>query len=58
MTHDGRFVYATFDAGTSGTGGVAVVDVHTRTVVDTWSFPATGRPHGIWYSTKKVKKIE
>jgi outer membrane protein assembly factor BamB len=56
MTHDGRFVYATFDAGPTGTGGVAVVDVHTRSVVDTWTFPAAGRPHGIWYSTRKVQR--
>ena len=57
MTHDGRFVYATFDAGASGTGGVAVVDVHTRSVVDTWTFPTTGRPHGIWYSTRKAPRM-
>ena len=57
MTHDGRFVYATFDAGANGTGGVAVVHVRTRTVVDTWTFPTTGRPHGIWYSTRKVKPV-
>ena len=42
MTRDGRHVYATFDAGTTGTGGVAVVDVRTRTVVDTWVYPAPG----------------
>ena len=57
MTHDGRFVYATFDAGIMGTGGVAVVDVHTRTVVDTWAFPTPGRPHGIWYSTRKAPRL-
>jgi hypothetical protein len=55
MTHDGRFVYATFDAGPSGTGGVAVVDVRARTVVDTWVYPGIGRPHGIWYSTRKAE---
>ena len=55
MTRDGRHVYATFDAGTTGTGGVAVVDVRTRKVVDTWVYPGTGRPHGIWYSRKKVR---
>jgi DNA-binding beta-propeller fold protein YncE len=52
MTPDGRYVYATFDAGTSGTGGVAVVHVPTRTVVATWPYPGTGRPHGIWYSSR------
>ena len=33
----------------NGTGGVAVVNVRTRMVVDTWDYPGTGRPHGIWY---------
>jgi YVTN family beta-propeller protein len=55
ITSDGRYVYATFDAGTGGTGGVAVVDVRRRTVVDTWMYPGTGRPHGIWYSRKKPR---
>jgi DNA-binding beta-propeller fold protein YncE len=55
MTPDGRFVYATFDAGATGAGGVAVVDVRARTVVDTWAYPGTGRPHGIWYTTRKAK---
>jgi hypothetical protein len=54
MTPDGRHVYATFDAGTGKTGGVAVVDVRTRTVVDEWAYPGLGRPHGIWYSRKKL----
>jgi DNA-binding beta-propeller fold protein YncE len=52
MTAGGRYVYATFDAGTGGTGGVAVVDVHRRKVVASWAYPGTGRPHGIWYSRK------
>ena len=55
ITKDGRHVYATFDAGTGGTGGVAVVDVRTRTVVATWAYPGTGRPHGIWYSKKELR---
>lgn len=55
MTSDGRYVYATFDRGMNGTGGVAVVNVRTRMVVDTWDYPGTGRPHGIWYSRKKLK---
>jgi hypothetical protein len=54
-TRDGRHVYATFDAGTAGTGGVAVVDVRKRKVVATWAYPGTGRPHGIWYSRKKLR---
>jgi YVTN family beta-propeller protein len=52
MTRNGHHVFATFDAGTGGTGGVAVVDVRTREVVSTWAYPGTGRPHGIWYSRK------
>ena len=56
MTPDGRYVYATFDAGITGTGGVAVVHVPTRTVVATWPYPGTGRPHGVWYSASKLSK--
>ena len=52
ISDDGRFVYATFDAGLNGTGGVAVIDVRRRRVVDTWDYPGTGRPHGIWYPRK------
>jgi YVTN family beta-propeller protein len=53
MSKDGRFVYATFDRTASGTGGVAVVDVQGRSLVDTWAYPGVGRPHGIaWTSTK------
>jgi DNA-binding beta-propeller fold protein YncE len=53
MSKDGRFVYATFDRGVTGTGGVAVVDVGQRSVVDTWAYPGIGRTHGIgWTSTK------
>jgi DNA-binding beta-propeller fold protein YncE len=55
IANNGRHVYATFDAGVSGIGGVAVIDVRTQTVVDTWAYPGTGRPHGIWYSRKKLK---
>jgi hypothetical protein len=55
ITSDGRHVYATFDAGASGTGGVVVVDVRRREVVATWPYPDTGRPHGVWYSRKKLR---
>jgi YVTN family beta-propeller protein len=55
MTQDGRYVYATFDAGAAGTGGVTVVDTRTRQVVATWAYPGTGRPHGIWYSKTKLR---
>jgi YVTN family beta-propeller protein len=56
MTNDGQYVYATFDGGVTGTGGVAVVDVRTRDVVNGWAYPGQGRPHGIWYSRKKVRQ--
>ncbi len=55
MTNDGQYVYATFDAGASGQGGVAVIRVSTREVVDVWAYPGTGRPHGIWFSRKKLR---
>jgi YVTN family beta-propeller protein len=55
MTNNGRYVYATFDAQPAGIGGVAVVDVRSRTVVATWPYPGTGRPHGIWYSRTKPR---
>jgi DNA-binding beta-propeller fold protein YncE len=56
MTPDGRYVYATFDAGTTGKGGVAVIHVPTRRVVATWPYPDTGRPHGIWYTETRVDR--
>ncbi len=55
ITDDGRYVYATFDAGPAGTGGVAVVDVFRRTLLRTWMYPASGRVHGIAYSRKKAR---
>jgi DNA-binding beta-propeller fold protein YncE len=57
MTPDGEYVYATFDYGPGNPtpGGVAVVHVPTRTVVSTWTYPGTGRPHGVWYSSRKAK---
>jgi DNA-binding beta-propeller fold protein YncE len=53
ISRNGRFVYATFDATAAGQGGVAVVDVRSRTVVATWEYPGGGRPHGIWHSSLK-----
>jgi DNA-binding beta-propeller fold protein YncE len=50
MTPNGHYVFATYDKGASGTGGVVVVDVRTQQIVNSWEFPGTGRPHGIWYS--------
>ena len=55
MSDDGRYVYATFDSGATGTGGVAVVDVGDRRVIATWTYPGTGRPHVIWYSGRKAQ---
>jgi DNA-binding beta-propeller fold protein YncE len=52
ISDDGRYVYATYDAAAGGRGGVAVVDVRTRSVVRTWEYPGIGRPHGVWYSRK------
>jgi YVTN family beta-propeller protein len=54
MSDDGRFVYATFDALAAGTGGVAVLDADSGKLVDTWAYPTTGRPHGIWYSKTRL----
>jgi YVTN family beta-propeller protein len=47
MSRNGRLVYATFDRGATGFGGVAVVDIRRRTVIDTWDYPAAGRLHGV-----------
>jgi DNA-binding beta-propeller fold protein YncE len=55
MTPNGHYVFATYDYGTSGTGGVVVIDVRTRQIVNRWEFPGTGRPHGIWYSRKATR---
>ena len=55
MSGNGHYVFATFDNLAAGTGGVAVVDVRTRTVVRDWQYPGTGRPHGIWHSRKKPR---
>jgi DNA-binding beta-propeller fold protein YncE len=52
MSDDDRVVYATFDRGETGTGGVAVVDVETRAVIDTWDYPGVGRVHGIAYTSQ------
>ena len=52
MTQNGHF-----DNNIAGTGGIAVVDVRTREVVDRWQYPTTGRHHGIWYSTKAPRTI-
>jgi len=55
MTPNGHFVFASYDKGTSGAGGIVVVDVRTREIVNRWEYPGTGRPHGIWYSRKAAR---
>jgi DNA-binding beta-propeller fold protein YncE len=55
ITPDGRYVFATYDAGTTGRGGVAVVHVPTRRLVQTWPYPGAGRPHGVWYSSEQAR---
>jgi streptogramin lyase len=57
MTQNGHFVYASYDNNIAGTGGVAVVDVRTRELVDRWQYPTPGRPHGIWYSKKTPRAV-
>ena len=52
LSRDGRYVFATFDRGAGGTGGVAVVDACRHQLVRAWDYPATGRPHGIAYQPK------
>ena len=47
MTNDGHYVYATYDRGIPGSGGVAVIDVRRRAFVDSFEYPSVGRPHGI-----------
>ena len=54
LSPNGRYVYATFDAGITGTGGVAVVDVQTGQRVGSWLYPGVGRPHGLAYSTTSI----
>jgi hypothetical protein len=36
-------------------GGVAVVDVKLRAVIDTWDYPGVGRPHGVAFSPHRLK---
>ena len=56
MTPNGRYVFATFDRGLPpNKGGVVVVDVRTRQIVNSWEYPGEGRPHGIWYSKKAAR---
>jgi DNA-binding beta-propeller fold protein YncE len=56
MTPNGRYVFATYDRGLPpNKGGVVVVDVRTRQIVNSWEYPGEGRPHGIWYSKKAAR---
>jgi YVTN family beta-propeller protein len=54
LSPDGRYVYATFDAGINGTGGVTVIDAQNGQRVGGWLYPGVGRPHGIAYSTTSL----
>ena len=51
MSADGRHVYATYDRGQTGIGGVAIVDIDARAVVGTFDYPAPGRTHGVAFTT-------
>ena len=52
---DRRYVYATFDSGAGGKGGIARVNIETM-AVDIWPYPIVGRPHGIAYSTAALEE--
>ena len=56
MTNDGRYVYATYDRGMTGGGGVAIIDVHRREFVDSFDYPTIGRPHGIAITKRRPHK--
>ena len=43
-------------AAAAGTGGVAKIDVRTRTVVATFVYPEKGRTHGIAYLDGRGRK--
>ena len=51
---DGRYVYATWDAGIDGRGGVTVIDAQNGQRAGGWPYPGVGRPHGIAYSTTAI----
>ena len=44
---DGQRIYATFDAGVTGVGGVVALDARNGQRLLSWTYPGTGRPHGI-----------
>lgn len=54
LSPDRRYVYATFDAGATGVGGVAVVDALSGQRLGSWTYPTPGRPHGLAYSTATI----
>ncbi len=56
LSPDGQLVYATFDSGATGNGGVAVVRADTGEKIATWMYPGIGRAHGIAYSTVAVRR--
>ena len=46
---DGRHIYATFDATAGSFGGLVKVDAIRRTIIDTFVYAETGRPHGVTF---------
>ena len=56
MTNDGRYVYATYDRGIPGGGGVSIIDVRRREFVDNFDYPTLGRPHGIAITKRRPHK--
>jgi DNA-binding beta-propeller fold protein YncE len=54
LSPDRRYVYATFDAGVSGVGGVVVVDVLAGQRIGSWTASGPGRLHGLAYSTATI----
>ena len=53
---DRQRIYATFDAGVTGIGGVVVLDARTGQRVGSWTYPGAGRParHHVFDSSDHV----
>ena len=58
LASNGRHVYATWDAGAAGTGGVTVIDAQNGQRAGGWAYSGVGRPHGIAYSTSTATAPE
>lgn len=48
LSADGRYSFVTYEDVFSP--GIAVVDHRTQRVVDRWSYPGEGSPHGVFYN--------